>query len=65
MMPKSPREAGFTLIETLVTLVIFVACYLLVEQRVSLGWRGVHAETTALQIAEARLALTGLDMRLQ
>jgi type II secretory pathway pseudopilin PulG len=61
-------EAGFTLIETLVALVIFIACYLLLQQSVSLAWRGVqvaHGEAAALQIAQARLAAAGVDARLE
>jgi len=50
--------------ETLVALVIFVACYLLIHQGLSLGWRGVQlaqSETMALQVAQGRLAAAGLD----
>jgi general secretion pathway protein I len=57
-------ERGFTLMETLVALVIFVACYLLIHQGLSLGWRGVRlaqSETTALQVAQGRLAAAGFD----
>ena len=45
-------------------LVIFVACYLLIHQGLSLGWRGVQlaqSETMALQVAQGRLAAAGLD----
>jgi general secretion pathway protein I len=57
-------EQGFTLMETLVALVIFVACYLLIHQGLSLGWRGVQlaqSESVALQVAQGRLAAAGLD----
>ena len=57
-------ERGFTLMETLVALVIFVACYLLIHQGLSLGWRGVRlaqSETAALQVAQGRIAAAGLD----
>jgi len=57
-------ERGFTLMETLVALVIFVACYLLIHQGLSLGWRGVRlaqSETSALQLAQGRLAAAGFD----
>jgi hypothetical protein len=50
--------------ETLVALVIFVACYLLIHEGLSLGWRGVRlaqSETTALQVAQGRLAAAGFD----
>lgn len=67
-MQGSSTSAGFTLIETLVALVIFVACYLLIHQSVSLGWRGVQVaqtEATALRLAQARLASAGVDARLE
>src|SRR5262245_16862178 len=63
-LPRLGGEHGFTLMETLVALVIFVACYLLIHQGLSLGWRGVQlaqSETMALQVAQARLAAAGLD----
>jgi general secretion pathway protein I len=50
--------------ETLVALVIFVACYLLIHEALSLGWRGVRlaqSETAALHVAQSRLAAAGLD----
>ena len=67
-MQESSTSAGFTLIETLVALVIFVACYLLIHQSVSLGWRGVQVaqtEAAALRLAQARLASAGVDARLE
>ena len=67
-MPKEHHSAGFTLIETLVALVIFVAGYLLVYQTVSVGWRGTqvaHTESAALRIAQSRLAAAGVEQRLQ
>lgn len=57
-------DRGFTLMETLLALVIFVAGYLLIHQGLSLGWRGVRlaqSEAAALQLAQGRLAATGLD----
>jgi prepilin-type N-terminal cleavage/methylation domain-containing protein len=57
-------EHGFTLMETLVALVIFVACYLLIHEGLSLGWRGVRlaqSETAALQVAQGQLAAAGFD----
>ena len=45
-------------------LVIFVACYLLIHEGLSLGWRGVRlaqSETAALQVAQGRLAAAGFD----
>lgn len=67
-MPRDHSSTGFTLIETLVALVIFVAGYLLVYQTVSVGWRGTqvaHTESAALRIAQSRLAAAGVEQRLQ
>ncbi len=60
-------SSGFTLIETLVALVVFVAGYLLVHHSVSVGWRGAQvawAESAALRLAHARLAAAGVEARL-
>src|SRR5262245_6155254 len=57
-------DDGFTLIETIVALIIFVACYVLIQQGLALGWRGVstsQGELKALHIAEARLAAAGVE----
>jgi general secretion pathway protein I len=67
-MRMDDRCAGFTLIETLVALVIFVAGYLLVYQSVSVGWRGAqvaHTESAALRLAQTRLAAAGVESRLE
>lgn len=67
-MQGSTASAGFTLIETLVALVIFVACYLLIHQSVSMGWRGVQiaqTEAAALRLAQRRLASAGAEGRLE
>ena len=67
-MPREHESAGFTLIETLVALVIFVAGYLLVYQSVSVGWRGTqvaHTESAALRLAQTRLAAAGIESRLE
>jgi prepilin-type N-terminal cleavage/methylation domain-containing protein len=66
-MRDRDSSAGFTLIETLVALVIFVAGYVLVHQSVSLGWRGAqvaHTERAAVRLARARLAAAGVEARL-
>jgi prepilin-type N-terminal cleavage/methylation domain-containing protein len=66
-MRGGESSAGFTLIETLVALVIFVAGYLLIYQSVSLGWRGAmvaQTERAALRLARARLAVAGVEARL-
>jgi type II secretory pathway pseudopilin PulG len=57
-------ESGFTLLETLLALIIFVACYLLVHHSVALGWRGVQAaqsETGAAHLGQALLAEASID----
>jgi len=57
-------EAGFTLMETIVALIIFVACYVLIQQVLSIGWRGVSAsqgELAALHMAQTRLAAIGVE----
>ena len=62
--PAGGADSGFTLIETLVALVVFVACYLMVQQGIALGWRGVRlaqSDTAALQLAQARLASAGVE----
>lgn len=67
-MEPDDGSHGFTLIETLVALIIFVACYLMIHQTVALGWRGVqvaHAETAALRLAQSRLAAAGVEQPLQ
>lgn len=67
-MPERDSTSGFTLIETLVALVIFVAGYLLIHQSVSLGWRGAQiawTESAALRLAQSRLATAGVETRLQ
>jgi general secretion pathway protein I len=67
-MDRDDASHGFTLIETLVALIIFVACYLMIHQTVALGWRGVqvaHAETAALRLAQSRLAAAGVEQPLQ
>lgn len=67
-MERDTGSSGFTLIETVVALIIFVACYLLIQQSVSLGWRGVqvaHAETAAMRLAQSRLAAAGVETPLQ
>ena len=67
-MHASDGTAGFTLIEVLVALVIFVAGYLVVYQSVSLAWRGtqiVWSESAAVRLAQSRLAAAGVETRLQ
>ena len=52
------RDSGFTLMETIVALIIFVACYVLIQQVLAIGWRGVSA---SLHIAQTRLAAIGVE----
>src|SRR5258705_12113883 len=57
-------DAGFTLMETIVALIIFVACYVLIQQVLAIGWRGVSAsqgELGALHVAQTRLAAIGVE----
>ncbi len=64
---RASGSSGFTLIETLVALVVFVAGYLLVHHSVSVGWRGAQiawAESAALRLAHSRLAAAGVEARL-
>lgn len=59
--------AGFTLVETLVALVIFVAGYVLVQQSVSLSWYGATVaqyDREALRVARALSAVAGTQQRL-
>jgi type II secretory pathway pseudopilin PulG len=58
------RESGFTLMETIVALIIFVACYILIQQGLALGSRGVSAsqgELAALHVAQSRIATVGVE----
>jgi general secretion pathway protein I len=65
---RHDKCSGFTLIETLVALVVFVAGYLVVHHSVSLGWRGAQAawaESAASRLAQSRLAAAGVEARLE
>jgi prepilin-type N-terminal cleavage/methylation domain-containing protein len=67
-MQRKTGEDGFTLIETLVALVIFVACYLVIYHSVALGWRGVqvaHTEAGAARLAQGLLTAAGVDSPLR
>jgi prepilin-type N-terminal cleavage/methylation domain-containing protein len=67
-MPAGGGSSGFTLVETLVALVVFVAGYLAVHQAVTAGWRGAQAawaEGAATRLAQSRLAAAGVEARLE
>ena len=67
-MRDSESTSGFTLIETLVALTIFVAGYVVVHQSVMLAWRGAQtawAEEGAVRLAQSQLATAGVETRLQ
>lgn len=53
------RDGGFTLLETLVAIVIFAAAILLFERTVAGSWRGITAANARTQAAS--LALQKLD----
>lgn len=60
----SRREQGFTLIETLVAIVVLSLAMVFLLEGLALGWRGWRAaqlEMAALQIAQARLAAAGIE----
>lgn len=57
-------DAGFTLVESLVALAIFVAVISALYQGLSVGWRGLRradAEEIALAMAQNKLASTGVE----
>jgi prepilin-type N-terminal cleavage/methylation domain-containing protein len=67
-MRDGEPTSGFTLIETLVALTIFVAGYVVVHQSVMLAWRGAQtawAEEEAVRLAQSQLAIAGVESRLQ
>jgi prepilin-type N-terminal cleavage/methylation domain-containing protein len=67
-MRDGEPTSGFTLIETLVALTIFVAGYVVVHQSVMLAWRGAQtawAEEEAVRLAQSQLATAGVESRLQ
>jgi prepilin-type N-terminal cleavage/methylation domain-containing protein len=67
-MRDGEPTSGFTLIETLVALTIFVAGYVVVHQSVMLAWRGAQtawAEEQAVRLAQSQLATAGVEARLQ
>ena len=61
------REAGFTLMETIVALVIFTAIIVAIQRGSAAGWRGIRLaqmDTGALALARAKLAAAGIDTTL-
>ncbi len=66
-MSERDTTSGFTLIEVLVALVIFVAGYVVVHKSVSLAWYGAQiawTESAALRLAQSRLAAAGVETEL-
>lgn len=60
---RTEAESGFTLVETLVALAIFVLGFVALSETLSIGWRAMRAtglETTALQLAKSKLAAAGI-----
>lgn len=60
-------EAGFTLMETIVALVIFTTVVIALERGSALGWRSIRlaeSERDALALARAKLASAGIDTQL-
>lgn len=67
-MNEKDATSGFTLIEVLVALIIFVAGYVVIHQGVSLAWHGAQiawTESAALRLAQSRLAAAGVETELQ
>ena len=60
-------EAGFTLMETIVALVIFTSVFMALERGAMLGWRSIRladGDRNALALARSKLASAGIDMPL-
>jgi general secretion pathway protein I len=67
-MSERDTTSGFTLIEVLVALVIFVAGYVVIHQGMSLAWHGAQiawTESAALRLAQSLLAAAGVETELQ
>lgn len=61
------RQAGFTLFETIVALMVFAMIAGALQLCLAGGWKGVHlvrTEQTALTIAKAQLAAAGVESSL-
>lgn len=62
------REDGFTLIETLVAIVVLSLALVALFEGLALGWRGTRAaqmEMAALQLAKSRLVAAGVETPLR
>ena len=67
MVAAFRREAGFTLMETIVALVVFTAVVVAIQRGSAIGWRGIRLaqmDTGALALARAKLATAGIDSAL-
>jgi len=57
-------ESGFTLMETIVALVLFSSVFFVLYNGLAGGWRGVRfaaSDTLAVRLARAKLAAAGVD----
>jgi prepilin-type N-terminal cleavage/methylation domain-containing protein len=60
-------QAGFTLIETIVALMLFAGVFILFYQGLSDGWRGIRRadlDAAAIALATAQLASAGVEQPL-
>ena len=61
---RGRQDGGFTLIETLIALVVAAGALALLQQGLGAGWKGlgvVRGERGALEVAQARLTLVGVE----
>lgn len=57
-------DSGFTLMETLVALVVFTGVVIALERSTAMGWRGIRlarSDSAALGLARAKLAAFGIE----
>jgi prepilin-type N-terminal cleavage/methylation domain-containing protein len=66
-MRRTTRQTGFTLMETIVALVLFSGVFVLLNQGLTAGWQGqrrADMEAGAVALATAQLALAGVEVSL-